>query len=215
MYQAVLFDMDGTVLDTLADITESVNHTLLEMGYPARKREEIRAFLGYGSMALMRKALGGDADEETVQKAFTLYRAWYAGHAQIKTAPYDGIVEMLRRLKSEGVRVAVASNKPEGTVKKLCAEHFPGLVDVSVGDVDERRRKPCPDMIDAALKALGTDRTGAVYVGDTEVDVQTAENSGLPCICVGWGFRSKEEQIAAGGALFAATAEELEKLLLG
>ncbi len=212
-YSTVLFDMDGTILDTLEDLTDSVNHTLHALGYPARRPDEIRAFLGNGSRVLLQKSLGDSADEKTLDEAFRIYRAWYAAHAQIKTKPYDGIADVMCALKERGVRVAVASNKPEPTVKKLCNYHFPGLVDIAVGDVETRRRKPAPDMIDAALALLGASKDGAVYVGDTEVDAQTARNAGLPLIAVGWGFRSRSEQLAAGAAVFADTAEELLALL--
>ena len=212
-YHTVLFDMDGTILDTLDDLTDSVNHTLRELGYGERTREEVRAFLGYGSRRLIECALGAAAEPPVVDEAFRIYRAWYGEHTQIKTKPYSGITDVMRELRERGIRVAVASNKPETMVKKLCEYHFPGLVDAAVGDADGRARKPQRDMIDAVLESLGATRSGAVYVGDTEVDVQTAQNAGLPVIAVGWGFRSRAQQIAAGAAVFADTPDELLALL--
>jgi len=209
MYQTVLFDMDGTILDTLADITDSVNFMLRKTGYPLRSKCEVRSHLGNGSAVLVEKALGGEANKETVQKAVAMYRAWYKDHADIKTAPYEGIAELMQKLREQGIRIAVASNKPEATVKLLCEKHFSGLVDACVGDVDFRRRKPYPDMIDALLQELGASKDGAVYIGDTEVDVETAKNSNLPCICVGWGFRSRAEQMKVGASVFADSTEEL------
>ena len=212
-YHTVLFDMDGTILDTLDDLTDSVNHTLRQLGFPERTREEVRAYLGYGSRYLIERALGAEAGPKTVDEAFRIYRAWYGEHTQIKTKPYGGITDVMRALRTRGIRVAVASNKPEAMVKKLCEYHFPGLVDVAVGDVEGRARKPQRDMIDAVLAALGISRCGAVYVGDTEVDVQTAQNANLPVIAVGWGFRSKEQQAEAGATVFADTPDELLALL--
>ena len=212
-YHTVLFDMDGTILDTLDDLTDSVNYTLRQMGFPERTREEVRAYLGYGSRRLIEQALGEATELKTVDEAFRIYRAWYGTHAQIKTKPYGGIADVMRALRARGIRVAVASNKPEATVKTLCEYHFPGLVDAAGGDVEGRRRKPERDMIDAVLAALGAPHDGAVYVGDTEVDVQTAQNADLPVIAVGWGFREKSQQIAAGAAVFADTPGELLGLL--
>ena len=211
-YHTVLFDMDGTILDTLDDLTDSVNHTLRELGYGERTREEVRSYLGYGSHYLIEQALG-TAEAEIVDEAFRIYRAWYGEHTQIKTKPYDGIADVMRELRERGIRVAVASNKPEAMVKKLCDYHFPELVDAAVGDVDGRERKPQRDMIDAVLAALGASHDGAVYIGDTEVDVQTAQNACLPVIAVGWGFRSRTQQIAAGATVFADTPEDLLQLL--
>ena len=212
-YHTVLFDMDGTILDTLDDLTDSVNHTLRELGYPERTREEIRSYLGYGSRRLIEQALGAAAEPKTVNRAFRIYRAWYGAHTQIKTKPYDGITDVMRALRERGIHVAVASNKPEPMVTTLCDYHFPGLVDVAVGDVDGRKRKPHSDMIDAALDTLSVLHDGAVYVGDTEVDVQTAQNSGLPGIAVSWGFRERAQLIEAGASVFADTPDELLGIL--
>ena len=212
-YHTVLFDMDGTILDTLDDLTDSVNHTLRQLGFPERTCGEVRTYLGYGSRYLIEQALGAAAEIKTVDEAFRIYRAWYSAHAQIKTKPYGGIVDVMRALRAHGIHVAVASNKPEATVRTLCKYHFPGLVDVAVGDVEGRARKPRRDMIDAALAELGVSHSGAVYVGDTEVDVQTAQNANLPVVAVGWGFRSKAQLIEAGASVFADTPDELLALL--
>ena len=212
-FHTVLFDMDGTILDTLDDLTDSVNHTLRELGYGERTREEIRAFLGYGSRRLIELSLGAAAEPAAVDEAFHIYRAWYGTHTQIKTKPYDGITDVMRALRARGIRVAVASNKPEAMVKKLCEYHFSGLVDAAVGDVEGRARKPQSDMIDAVLAELGASHSGAVYVGDTEVDVETAQNADLPVIAVGWGFRSRAQQCTAGASVFADTTDELLALL--
>jgi len=213
MYRTVIFDMDGTILNTASDITDSINYMLREMGCPERNEDEVRSFLANGSLVLVEKSLGFGADEETVKKALGIYRPWYAKHADIKTGPYEGITELMKRLHEKKIQIAVASNKPEAMVRLLCEKHFAGLVDACVGDVDFRRRKPYPDMIDAVLQEMGAGKEDTIYIGDTEVDVATAKNSGLPCICVSWGFRSREQQEDAGAVLFADTAEELFAML--
>lgn len=136
----------------------------------------------------MRRALGADADEETVAKALALYKPYYAAHCQIKTKPYAGVLELMAALKAEGFRLAVVSNKPDEAVRPLVAEHFGALADIAMGETAQRRRKPAPDMVNDALAALGADKSRAVYVGDSEVDIETARNAGIPCISVTWGL---------------------------
>ena len=188
-FDTVLFDLDGTLLDTLEDICGAANHTLRELGYPERTLAEMRRFVGNGAEMQMRRALGADADEETVAKALALYKPYYAAHCQIKTKPYAGVLELMAALKAEGFRLAVVSNKPDEAVRPLVAKHFGALADIAMGETAQRRRKPAPDMVNDALAALGADKSRAVYVGDSEVDIETARNAGIPCISVTWGFR--------------------------
>ncbi len=197
-FDTVLFDLDGTLLDTLEDICGAANHTLRELGYPERTLAEMRRFVGNGAEMQMRRSLGADADEETVAKALALYKPYYAAHCQIKTKPYAGVLELMAALKAEGFRLAVVSNKPDEAVRPLVAQ---------------RRRKPAPDMVNDALAALGADKSRAVYVGDSEVDIETARNAGIPCISVTWGFRDREQLLEAGAAELAADAGELRALL--
>ncbi|MCF2619004.1 HAD family hydrolase [Oscillibacter valericigenes] len=212
-FDTVLFDLDGTLLDTLDDLLDAANHTLRELGYPERTRAEIRSFLGNGAETQLRRALGAGASEETVQKALALYKPYYAAHCQIKTKPYAGVVELMAALKAEGFRLAVVSNKLDDAVKLLVAQHFGALADAAMGETAQRRRKPAPDMVNDALAALGADKSRAVYVGDSEVDVETARNAGIPCISVCWGFRDREQLVEAGAAEIAADAGELKALL--
>ena len=212
-FDTVLFDLDGTLLDTLEDILGAANYTLREMGYPERTLEEMRRFVGNGAEMQVRRAFGPGADEALIQKALTLYKAYYAAHCQEKTRPYDGVLELLAELKRRGYRLAVVSNKPDEAVRPLAAQYFGGLTDAAMGETAARRRKPAPDMVNDALAALGADRTRAVYVGDSEVDIETARNTGLPCISVCWGFRDREQLVEAGAAEIAATAPELLTLL--
>ena len=165
-FDTVLFDLDGTLLDTLEDICGAANHTLRELGYPERTLAEMRRFVGNGAEMQMRRSLGADADEETVAKALTLYKPYYAAHCQIKTKPYAGVLELMAALKAEGFRLAVVSNKPDEAVRPLVAEHFGALADISMGETAQRRRKPAPDMVNDALAALGADKSRA-EVGST------------------------------------------------
>ncbi|MDO4846297.1 MAG: HAD-IA family hydrolase [Oscillospiraceae bacterium] len=212
-YDAVLFDMDGTLLDTLEDICDAANYTLRALGYPERTLAEMRRFVGNGAEMQMRRALGAGADEETVRRALAVYKPYYAAHCQIKTKPYAGLTELMRELKDEGFKLAVVSNKPDEAAKPLARQHFGALPDAVMGETARRRRKPAPDMVDDALRELGAERSRAVYVGDSEVDIETARNAGIACISVCWGFRDKEQLIAAGAAELAADAAELKALL--
>ena len=213
-YKAVLFDMDGTLLDTLEDLRDSTNHVLRQMGYPERSLEEMRRFVGNGAEKQIRRAVPEGTGEEKIMEALTAYRAYYQDHCQIKTRVYDGLLDMLNELKEKGVKMAVVSNKPDAAVKKLSREYFGDRLDYAVGASDGVRCKPYPDMAEEALKALGATKKDAVFVGDSEVDVQTGLNAGLDVIAVSWGFRSREVVIEAGASKIADDAHQLEKFIL-
>ena len=214
-YRTVLFDMDGTLLDTLEDLRESTNHVLGELGHPERSLEEVRRFVGNGAEMLIRRAVPEGTGEEEILRALGMFRSYYAAHCKEKTRVYDGMLALLDALRARGIKTAVVSNKPDEAVKKLSEEYFGGRMDYAVGAKDGRRCKPYPDMVDAALEALGETREGAVYIGDSEVDVQTGLNAGLPVIAVSWGFRSRETIAEAGATVIADDAAALAKLLLG
>ena len=211
-FDTVLFDLDGTLLDTLEDICGAANHTLRELGYPERTLAEMRRFVGNGAEMQMRRALGADADEETVAKALALYKPYYAAHCQIKTKPYAGVLELMAALKAEGFRLAVVSNKPDRTTRTLAARFFPEL-DGAMGQREGIASKPAPDMVRAALDQLHAAPEEALYVGDSEVDVATARNAGLDMIGVAWGFRGRAALEAAGAPLVADTPEQLLDML--
>jgi len=213
-YQTILFDMDGTVLDTLYDLWASTNAVLREMGFPQRTMEEIRSFVGNGARNQLRCALPAGSGDALIDEALARYRPYYAAHCREHTRPYDGILPMLRALDAAGKKLAVVSNKPDAAVKLLSEEHFGALFPVALGETPGLRRKPEPDAIDAALAALGAGRAGAVYVGDSEVDVATAANARLPLIAVSWGFRGRAALEAAGAETVVDTPEELLKLCL-
>lgn len=195
-HKVALFDMDGTLLDTLEDLQDSVNYVLQSHGYPERTLEEVRAFVGNGAEALMRRALPETVGEAEFAEILREYRAWYQAHNCVKTRPYSGVTEVLAGLKKSGVQVAIVSNKPDETTKTLAAKFFPGVP--AFGQVADLPPKPAPDMVDRALAELGcTRRHDAVYVGDSEVDAQTAINCCVDFIGVSWGFRGREKLLAA------------------
>ncbi len=213
-YKAVLFDMDGTLLDTLEDLCDSTNHALAQMGYPLRGIEEIRRFIGNGAEKQIRRAVPEGTSEGKIMETLAAFRAYYQDHCQIKTKVYDGLLDVLSELKEKGVKMAVVSNKPDAAVKKLSREYFGDRLDYAIGPSDGVRCKPYPDMAEEALKALGVEKKDAVFVGDSEVDVQTGLNAGLDVIAVSWGFRSRKVVIEAGAKMIADDASELEKLIL-
>lgn len=198
----ILFDLDGTLLDTLDDLTDSTNHVLSQFGYPARTKEEVRRFVGNGAGVLMAKAVPEGNDSAGPLAAF---REYYASHCRIKTKPYDGICEALDILKCR-YPIAIVSNKPDSAVKPLCADFFPGIH--AQGQTDTIPRKPAPDMVYTAMEAIGASK--CIYVGDSEVDVLTGRNAGVPVLSVLWGFRSKEE---IGGTRYCAKPGDLSAML--
>ena len=199
-----MWDLDGTLLDTLDDLTDGVNYALAQFGYPLRSPGEVRRFVGNGARNLIRRAVPGQADPAPVYECF---QAYYAAHCQIKTRPYEGIMDALARL--DGYPMAVVSNKPDGAVRALCAQYFPGIR--ARGESADCPRKPAPDMVYRAMADLGVET--CIYVGDSEVDVLTANNAGVLCLSVLWGFRDRAEIEAAGGKHFCTDPAELARTL--
>ena len=195
----VLFDLDGTLLDTLEDLKDAVNVSLAAFGYPLRSREEVRRFVGNGIARLVQLAVPEGADWEPV---FAVFQEYYRSHCQDKTAPYPGVTEAIAQLD---MPVAIVSNKADPAVKALCAHWFPEVY--ALGEGPECPRKPAPDMVRKAMAAIGVER--CVYVGDSEVDVATARNAGVPCVSVLWGFRNQDELTAIGAEHFCHTPTEL------
>ena len=207
----ILWDLDGTLLDTLQDLTDAVNYSLRCFGYPERTLEEVRAFVGNGTRKLITRAVPEGADWEPVYEE---YRVYYDAHCQIKTRPYPGIMGALAQLGGK-YPMAIVSNKPDSAVKPLCRQYFPGIY--ALGEKADCPRKPAPDMVHRAMAEIGVDR--CVYVGDSEVDVLTAKNAGVPCLSVLWGFRDREEIAQMGGVHFcsdpAGLAEKIEEIIHG
>lgn len=208
MKVGILFDLDGTLLNSLEDLKDSVNYMLGQHGLPQRSLDEIRSFVGNGARRLIALSLPGRQDDPDVDQALKEYQAYYATHSQIKTKPYDGILEALAEV-GEKYPVAVVSNKPDVAVKPLCRDYFPGIY--ALGETSDCPRKPAPDMLQVAMKALGVD--ACVYVGDSEVDVLTAINAGVPCLSVLWGFRDRETLQQAGGKYFCDKVSDMPQML--
>ena len=214
-YQAVIFDMDGTVLNTLEDLLTSLNLTLDAFGLPRRDLGEMRHFVGNGMRYQIECGAGPDVPPGKIDQMLPVYVKNYAVHGAEKTRPYEGIPEMIGRLRAAGCRTAVVSNKNDAAVRRLSDIYFPGLFDVSVGEREGIRRKPAPDSVNEVLMQLCVSRQEAVYVGDSEVDIQTAKNAGLDLIAVGWGFRTREELLLSGAKRIFSSPEEVEAFLLG
>lgn len=213
-YDTVIFDLDGTLLNTLDDLADGVNYALALNSLPCRTVAEVRRFVGDGVAMLIARAVPAGTAEDLEVKCRLDFQARYLDHMQDKTAPYPGVPELLDGLKSAGVKLAVASNKFEDAVKALCPVYFGDRFHVAVGASDRVAKKPAPDMVFGAMAALGADPGRTVYVGDSDVDVKTARDAGLPCISVTWGFRDRACLAERGASVFVDTAEELARLLL-
>lgn len=214
MKKLVIFDMDGTILNTLDDLKDTLNYALEQYHFPARTLEETRAFVGNGIHKLIERAVPEGTDAQTVENVFGTFLEYYQIHCMDRTRPYPGIVGLLQELKKAGMRTAVVSNKADAAVQELCERFFPGLFDFAVGEHEGVQKKPAPDMVQLALRALGTQEPDAVYVGDSDVDIATAKNSGLDSIIVTWGFRDREFLESQGADVFADTPEEVRELCL-
>ena len=212
-YDTVIFDLDGTLLDTLEDLADAVNYALRSMQMPERTMEEVRAFVGNGVRRLMELAVPQGFANPGFEETFERFKEYYGVHCNDKTKPYEGILPLLQELKEEGFALAIVSNKLDSAVKELSRIYFNGLVEVAIGEREGVKRKPAPDTVFAALEELSVVGERAIYVGDSDVDVLTAKNAGLPCISVLWGFRDKEFLMEHGAEIFAATPEEIKQYL--
>ena len=208
MKTGILFDLDGTLLNTLEDLKDATNAALVHFGCPERSLEEIRTFVGNGAANQIRLSLPGREDDPELDAVLGWYKAYYADHCQIKTAPYEGIMEALSAL-ARNYPVAIVSNKPDVAVKTLCAQYFPGIF--ALGESAACPRKPAPDMVFQAMKALDVET--CIYVGDSEVDVRTARNAGVECISVLWGFRDRELLVEEGADHFCTHPRELSAVI--
>ncbi len=205
MKAGIIFDLDGTLLDTLGDLCDSVNYALTAHGHPVRTLEEVRRFVGNGIGKLIQRAAPEDADTDAILRTFKKY---YHTHSQVKTCPYDGIPTALEEIRKKYL-VAVVSNKVDSAVKPLCQTFFPGVY--ALGETPNCPRKPAPDMVYRAMADIGVEK--CLYVGDSEVDVTTAANAGVDCLCVTWGFRDKQQLIAAGGKYFCEDPKDLLRMI--
>lgn len=216
-YTTIIFDLDGTLLDTLEDLTNAVNQALRECGYPEHTMDEVRQFVGNGIGLLITRALpaGADADDDAYALTLQAFKRHYALHNSEATAPYPGVHHLLQALKAKGVRTAVVSNKNDSNVKALCRRYFPGLIDEAVGDREGVRRKPEPDTVLEVMRAFSAAPEETLYVGDSDVDVLTAANAGVDCAAVLWGFRDEACLRGAGARELFGSPAQLEGWLLG
>ena len=212
-YKAILFDLDGTLLNTLDDLHNSVNRTMSAFHFPLRTREETRLAVGDGVGMLITRSIPGGQDNPDFAECLAAFRKDYAENNQVLTAPYEGITELLSALREKGIRIGVVSNKFDSAVKALCAEYFGDLVEVAVGERENVRRKPHPDSLFAAMESLDVAPADCLYVGDSETDVASAKNAGIDCCSVLWGFRDKETLIQAGATCFVANPNEILELI--
>lgn len=210
---AIIFDLDGTLLNTLDDLHTSVNAAMKTCGFPLRTREEVRRFVGNGVMQLIERCVPNGQANPLFKKTYGAFRMYYAAHCQIKTKPYDGIMQLLGKLRVQNVPVAVVSNKFDAAAKKLCDAYFEGLIPVVIGERDGIRKKPAPDTVLEALSCLHMPAETAIYVGDSEVDIETAQNAGTQIISVSWGFKDRDFLEAHGAKRIVDSAEELYHVL--
>ena len=210
-YQTYVFDLDGTLLDTLGDLAASTNYALRTHGMPEHALDDVRRFVGNGVRVLMERAVPQGAENPQFEAVFQTFRTHYMQHSLDTTKPYDGILETLETLKAEGCRLAVVSNKMMAATQELCRHFFRDTIEVAIGEHEAQgiRKKPAPDTVNEAFRQLGVGKERAVYVGDSDVDILTARNSGLPCISVLWGFRDRDFLIQHGAETFISAPSEL------
>ena len=214
-YELVIFDMDGTILHTLDDICDGVNASLSKHGLPVRTKDEIRRHIGNGIRHEIESSVPEGTKESMIDAVFHDFHAWYEIHCNDRTRPYDGIVELLEDLKQAGIHCAVVSNKADYAVKALNEIYFKGLLEAGVGEKDGIARKPAPDEVDEVLRLLNMERNRAVYIGDSEVDIETAANAGMDCIGVSWGYRDRKWLQECGAEVIVDDVSQLRQLLLG
>lgn len=212
--QTVIFDLDGTLLNTIEDLTDSVNAVCTQYGYPVYPVETIKSYVGNGIRKLIERAIPQGAENPQYEEVYESFCAYYQKHCRVKTRPYDGILTMLDTLKAQGIAVGIVSNKNHNAVVELRDTFFKDVIPAAIGQSDTTRKKPAPDTVYEAMKQLGAQKETTVYIGDSEVDKQTADNAGLPCILVSWGFRERIALEKLGAWGIADTPQQiLEKIV--
>lgn len=208
-YSTYIFDLDGTLLSTLDDLAASTNYALQSQGLPTHSVDDVRRFVGNGVKKLIERAVPGGAYNPKFEAVYATFRSHYLEHSLDTTHPYLGVTDMLAELKRRGKRIAVVSNKFYAATQELCRHFFGDTVEVAIGEREGIRKKPAPDTVDEAFRQLGVGKEDAVYIGDSDVDVATAKNSGLPCISVLWGFRDKDFLVSCGAKTFITEPSQL------
>nr|WP_301845290.1 HAD family hydrolase [uncultured Ruminococcus sp.] len=205
----VIFDMDGTILDTLEDLKDALNHVLTQHSFPVRTLDEVRRFVGNGIYKLIERGVPAGTPQQEIDAVYEDFKPYYAAHCEDTTKAYDGIPALLRQLKAQGFAVAVVSNKADFAVQKLCEVYFPDTFDAALGEREGVRKKPAPDSVNEVLRQLQIPREQAVYVGDSDVDIETAKNANMPCLSVTWGFRDEAFLLEHGASHILHMPEEI------
>lgn len=213
MKDTIIFDLDGTLLNTLEDLKDSTNFALSKFDYQQKSLEEVRQFVGNGVAKLIERAIPNGKNNTNFDECLKIFKENYAKNMYNKTAPYDGIIDMLKELRANNIKTAVVSNKFDLAVKELCKKYFTGLIDTAIGESENVRKKPAPDSVFKAMEELKSPREKCIYVGDSDVDLQTAKNTGIECISVTWGFRDKEFLTKEGATVFANRPDEIIKII--
>ncbi len=215
MYKLAIFDMDGTILDTLLDLAGGVNHALAAVGMPVRTTEYVRSIVGNGIRTTLTLCAPEGITEEQLDSLHEVFKPYYEKHRTDNTGPYPGVEELLRKLRKKGIKTSVISNKSDESVKALCVEYFDGLFDMPRGLIEGVPKKPAPESVNAIIEAMGVKKSETVYIGDSEVDVMTAKNADIDGIFVTWGFRSREQLKERGAECIVDTAEEVYDIICG
>jgi len=213
-YKLAIFDMDGTILNTLEDLKNSLNYALQKQGFSPRTTDEVRSFVGNGIRLLIERGVPKNATPSETDSVFDTFNEHYALHCADTTQPYNGIIAAVNELKAQGIKVAVVSNKADYAVQSLCKRYFDGLFDCAIGQTDKIRKKPYPDSVNEILKRYGISPEDTVYIGDSDVDIQTAKNAKTDCISVDWGFRSREFLAENGATHIVSTTDEMLDLIV-
>ena len=213
IYKAVIFDLDGTLLNTLDDLADAVNYALMKQGYSLRKVDEIRSFVGNGVRRLIELSVPPNISEEDFENAFELFKNYYAEHSRVKTKPYPEICSTLYTLKARGYKLGIVSNKSDPVVKELRDFYFKSYIDIAVGETSQIRKKPAPDSLLNVISNLNLLKDEILYVGDSEIDWQTSLNAGVDCVLVDWGFRSRDELLKLNPSLIISSPSDLLKIV--
>ncbi len=215
MIRLLIFDLDGTLLNTLEDLTDSTNYALKKFNFPQRTINEVRNFVGNGVAKLIERAIPNGRENENFEDCLEVFKQNYAENMNNKTSPYEGIMDLLKELKSKNYKIAVVSNKFDLAVKGLCARYFADLVDIAIGENEKAgiKKKPAPDTVNQVLKNFNISNEEAIYIGDSEVDIMTAKNSNMDCISVTWGFKDKEFLIANDAKIIVNSPDEIISIL--
>lgn len=209
----ILFDLDGTLMNTLEDLTDSTNHILTTNNFPKRTIKEIRTFVGNGIKKLIERAVPENTSKEIIEKCYKEMVSYYKEHSLIKTAPYSGVIDLIKNLRSKGIKIGIITNKVQNSAEIIVDKFFKNSIDLVIGDNKKFPLKPNPDSINAAIEHFNVSKEETIYIGDSEVDLLTGKNANVKTIAVLWGFRDKNFLVEKGGKIFAKTSEELEKLL--